>query len=287
MTPEPANAESVPPATTTSEPVKSLEDSLSLNVIVAVVPAFKAALLEVIAMVGRTASTASGTFNEPATLATPLRSVKLPAATVIVAGPLKPASGVNVAVYCMPAPAKFESVPPVTATADAVKVVDGLLSVNVIVAVSAARTAVLLVAITTVGGTVATIASKRSTTAAWSMPKIMANELVSLAPGASVPMPTARLIAASATAPLGSTGVCRTSAGLLMKKPSGEATARGSAEPSAIAPPAAAPTTSRPLRSTSLEVAKLPLGSGSTFSSRATPVSVATVPLVMVVVTTA
>ena len=97
MTPDPANAESVPPATATSETVKSLEDSLSRNVIVDVVPAFSADRFVVIATEGRTASTASGTFNEPATLATPFSLVKLPAATVIVAAPLKPASGVNVA----------------------------------------------------------------------------------------------------------------------------------------------------------------------------------------------
>ena len=66
--------------------------------IVAVAPAFSTALLEVIAMEGSTASTASGAFSAPATLGVPLTSVKLPSATVIVAGPLKPASGVNVAV---------------------------------------------------------------------------------------------------------------------------------------------------------------------------------------------
>ena len=88
MTPDPANAESVPPATATSELVKSLDDSLSLNVIVAVVPAFSAARLVVIATEGSTASTASGPFNDPATLATPFSLVKLPAATVIVAAPL-------------------------------------------------------------------------------------------------------------------------------------------------------------------------------------------------------
>ena len=65
----------------------------------------------------------------------------------------------NVAVYRSPEPAKFESVPPVTATAESENVVEGLLSVNVIVAVSAARTAALLAAITTVGGAAATIAS--------------------------------------------------------------------------------------------------------------------------------
>ena len=54
---------------------------------------------------------------------------------------------------------KFESVPPVTATADAVKFADGLLSVNVTVAESAARTADVLVAITTCGGVAASHAS--------------------------------------------------------------------------------------------------------------------------------
>ena len=174
-----------------------------------------------------------------------------------------------------------------TATAVAVKVVDGLLRVNVIVAVSAARTAALLAAIATVGAVAARNASKRSTTAAWSTPKIMANELVSLAPGASAPMLIARLIEESDAAPLGSTGESRTSAGLLMKKPSADATARGSAEPSAIAPPAADPTTSRPSRSTSLDVSRLPSGSGSSFSSSVTLDSVADVRLVTVVVTTA
>ena len=113
-----------------------------------------------------------------------------------------------------PDPLKFESVPPVTATADAVKFVEGLLSLKVTVAVSAARTADVLAAITTVGGSAADNASKRSTTADWSTPKTIANELVSLAPGASVPMSIARLIAMSSTAPSGSTGDSRTSLGL-------------------------------------------------------------------------
>ena len=88
MTPEPATAESVPPVTDTSELVKSLEASLSLNVMTAVVPAFRAVLLAVIATEGRTASMASGAFNEPAALGMPVPSVKLAAATRIVAGPL-------------------------------------------------------------------------------------------------------------------------------------------------------------------------------------------------------
>ena len=78
----------MPPVTATSEAVKSREISLSRNVIVAVAPAFSAVLLDVIVREGSTASTASGAFSEPATLGMPLASVNVPAATVIIAGPL-------------------------------------------------------------------------------------------------------------------------------------------------------------------------------------------------------
>ena len=110
---------------------------------------------------------------------------------------------------------------------------------------------------------------------------------MSLAPAGSVPMLTARLIDMSPLSPLGSVGACKTWNGLLTKKLSTDATARGSADPNAIAPPAAAPTTKRPSRRTSFDVTNVPAGSGSLFSSKATPNSGAVVPLVMVVVTRA
>ena len=80
-------------------------------------------------------------------------------------------------------------------TADAVNVVDGLVSVNVSVAVSSARTDALFVPIVTIGGQPAAMTSNWLATACWSAPKIIANELVSLAPAASVPILNARLMA--------------------------------------------------------------------------------------------
>ena len=54
--PEPLNAESVPPVATTSASVKSVEDSLSVNVIVAAAPPFSAAKVELIVMPGASVS---------------------------------------------------------------------------------------------------------------------------------------------------------------------------------------------------------------------------------------
>ena len=61
---------------------------------------------------------------------------------------------------------KSESTPPVAVTQAKVNVVDGLLSVKLIVAGSFARSNALLDAIATIGGAAATMASNRLVTAA-------------------------------------------------------------------------------------------------------------------------
>ena len=96
--PDPVKPEIVPPTAATSVAVKSVADSLSVKVIVAVSPLLRVALLLVIEIVGATVSIDIGVASEPATLALPAGSVKVAAATDTEPGVVDPAFGVNVAV---------------------------------------------------------------------------------------------------------------------------------------------------------------------------------------------
>jgi len=95
--PAPANAESTPPATVTSAATKFADGSESVKVSVAVSPALSLALSEAMATDGATVSTAIGGARSPASLPMPLESVKAPAATETVPGPVYPACGLKVA----------------------------------------------------------------------------------------------------------------------------------------------------------------------------------------------
>ena len=95
--PDPAKPDKVPPAVVISVAVKSAEASLRLKVMVAVSPIFKAALLEVIVIVGATVSTVIESCVA-AVLALPAASMKVPAATLKVAVVVVFAVGVKVAV---------------------------------------------------------------------------------------------------------------------------------------------------------------------------------------------
>ena len=95
--PEPAKPESVPPATAISAAVKLVEDSLSVNVIVAVCPALSDDALDVIAIVGLPVSIAMAGESEPATLGLLAASVNAPAATETVPAAVELVVGVNVA----------------------------------------------------------------------------------------------------------------------------------------------------------------------------------------------
>ena len=88
----------VPPVAVTSPTANVVEDSLSVNVIVAVSPIRSAAELLEIATVGATVSIESDGVSWPATLALPAGSVKVVAATETVPGEVEFAVGVNVAV---------------------------------------------------------------------------------------------------------------------------------------------------------------------------------------------
>ena len=89
---------SVPPVTATSDAVKLDDDSLSLNVSTAVVPALSVCRLLLTAAVGSFVSMTNAGESTPARLALPAASVNFPAATDTVPDPVNPAVGVNVAV---------------------------------------------------------------------------------------------------------------------------------------------------------------------------------------------
>ena len=96
--PDPAKFESVPPATVILEAIKAVEAaSLRMKVKVAVSPIFKVVLSEVIVMVGETVSVVIESW-EAAILGLPAASVKVFAATLIVAVAVVFAVGVKVAV---------------------------------------------------------------------------------------------------------------------------------------------------------------------------------------------
>ena len=117
--PDPVNAESEPLVTVTSLMAKSVDDSESVKVIVAVLPLATLETLELIATVGAMVSTAMESV--PEVLSLPAASVKAPAPTATVALPLKLAAGVNVVVKTVPEPVSAPIVPPVTAMSAAVK----------------------------------------------------------------------------------------------------------------------------------------------------------------------
>ena len=98
VAPVPAKFVTIPPVTIRSAAVKVVDDSLSLKVIVAVVPALSVCRLLVMTTVGGFVSMASVGESAPARFVFPATSVNLPAATVTVPVPTKLAVGVNVAV---------------------------------------------------------------------------------------------------------------------------------------------------------------------------------------------
>ena len=152
--PEPVKFESTPPVTATSDAVKSAADSLSVNMSTDLSPALSAVLSAAIAIVGAIVSTLIAGSSTPTVFGLPKASVKLPAATVNVPEPSKPGDGVNVAVYVAPVPAKFVSMPPFTATSEAVKSFDTSLNLNVITAVAPAFT-IALFAVMVMAGSMA------------------------------------------------------------------------------------------------------------------------------------
>ena len=87
----------VPSIKVRSSTVNVVEGSLSVKVIVAVSPAFKAVLSLVIATVGRTESMVMGVARLPAVLSLPTESVKTPAATETEQGVMELVVGVNTA----------------------------------------------------------------------------------------------------------------------------------------------------------------------------------------------
>ena len=94
--PDPVKADSVPPATVTSEEAKSVEDSLRVKVRFAVSPDFREDLSEVITRFGITVSTVIESW-EAAELLLPAASVKVLAWTLMVAGVVLLLAGVKVA----------------------------------------------------------------------------------------------------------------------------------------------------------------------------------------------
>ena len=94
--PDPVKADSVPPATVTSEEAKSVEDSLRVKVRFAVSPDFREDLSEVITRFGITVSTVIESW-EAAELLLPAASVKVLAWTLILAGVVLLVAGVKVA----------------------------------------------------------------------------------------------------------------------------------------------------------------------------------------------
>ena len=95
--PDPAKLDKVPPATVISDWIKSEVASLSVKVMVAVWPDFKAEAEEVMVIVGAAVSTVMEIVLE-AVLLLPAVSVKVPAATFKVAVAVVFAVGVKVAV---------------------------------------------------------------------------------------------------------------------------------------------------------------------------------------------
>ena len=89
--------EIAPPVTATSAAVKSVADSLSVKVMMAVSPLLRAALLLLIATVGATVSIVIEGVSVPVTLPLPAASVKLLVVTEIAPGAVELAVGVNVA----------------------------------------------------------------------------------------------------------------------------------------------------------------------------------------------
>ena len=96
--PEPAKLESAPPTTVILEEIKAVEAaSLRVKVMVAVSPDFKAEVEELMVIVGARVSTLMEIVLE-AVLLLPAPSVKVPAATLMVAVAVLFAVGVKVAV---------------------------------------------------------------------------------------------------------------------------------------------------------------------------------------------
>ena len=99
--PEPEKLESVPPETVTSDSMKSLDDSESVNVSAAVSPAFKEVTSELMAIVGLTVSTVRVTvllLSEPSLLTIPAALENFVDATEITPFVVLSAVGVKVAV---------------------------------------------------------------------------------------------------------------------------------------------------------------------------------------------
>ena len=88
VAPVPAKFVTVPPVTIRSASVKVVDDSLSLKVSTAVVPALSVCRLLVTATVGGFVSMTSAGEMAPARFALPAASVNLPAATVTVPDPV-------------------------------------------------------------------------------------------------------------------------------------------------------------------------------------------------------
>ena len=160
VVPEPVKLLNVPPVTETSSATKSVLDSDSVNVIVAVSPDFSALLSAVIATVGTTVSTARVSVlleSAPSILALPVASVNLPLAMLTTPFVVLLAIGVKVAVYVAPEPVKLLNVPPLTSTSAEVKSVLASDNAKVNVVVSPALRADLSAVIATVGGAVSTV----------------------------------------------------------------------------------------------------------------------------------
>ena len=132
---------------------KFVEASLSVKVIVAVPLLATVVTFDVMKTVGATVSTVMLSGVATAVLLLPAASVKTPAATEMFAVPVKPAVGVKIAVYVVPLPAKYESVPLVAVMSPTTKFVEASLSVKVIGAVPLPATVVTLDVISTVGAT--------------------------------------------------------------------------------------------------------------------------------------
>ena len=98
MVPEPVRFVSDPPVTVTPDRPKVGRASLSVKVMVAVSPIFRAALLLAIEMAGTAVSIVSDGVNWPATFALPAESVKVLAAIETRPGAVELAVGVKTAV---------------------------------------------------------------------------------------------------------------------------------------------------------------------------------------------
>ena len=96
--PEPVKPEIRPPKLAISAAANVDEVSLSVKVMVAVSPIFRAALLDAMVTVGATVSIESEGVSTPATLLLPAGSVNVLAATEMEPAVVELAAGVNVAV---------------------------------------------------------------------------------------------------------------------------------------------------------------------------------------------